>query len=75
MITQEERHEMRRAIYEHLGILLGKVHKMFESSSELTIQQMIDASDILKDLSSADKNLSKACYYDSMRGGSDDRKY
>ena len=75
MITQEERHEMRRAIYEHLGILLSKVHKMFESSSELTIQQMIDASDILKDLSSADKNLSKACYYESKSDWSDEKKY
>lgn len=74
-MTHEEKHEMRKAIYEHLGILLNKVHKMFESSSELTIQQMMDASDILKDISSADKSLSKACYYDSMRGGSDDRKY
>lgn len=75
MITQEERHEMRRVIYEHLGILLSKVHKMFESSSELTVQQMLDASDILKDLSSADKNLSKACYYDSIKGDADERKY
>ena len=75
MMTQEERHEMRRAIYEHLGILLGKVHKMFESSSELTIQQMIDASDILKDISSADKSLSKSCYYDSLKGDSSERKY
>jgi len=74
-MTHEEKHEMRKAIYEHIGILLNKVHKMFESSSELTIQQMMDASDILKDISSADKSLSKACYYDSMRGGSDDRKY
>ena len=74
-MTHEERHEMRKAIYEHLGILLNKVHKMFESSSELTIQQMMDASDILKDIAKADSAISKACYYDSMRGGSDDRKY
>lgn len=74
-MTHEEKHEMRKAIYEHLGILLNKVHKMFESSSELTIQQMIDASDILKDIAKADSAMSKACYYDSMRGGSDDRKY
>lgn len=74
-MTHEEKHEMRKAIYEHLGILLNKVHKMFESSSELTIQQMMDASDILKDITKADSAMSKACYYDSMRGGSDDRKY
>lgn len=75
MITQEEKHEMRKAIYEHMNILLSKVHKMFESSSELTVQQMLDASDILKDIAKADSAMSKSCYYDSMRGGSDDRKY
>ena len=74
-MTHEEKHEMRKAIYEHLNILLEKVHKMFSSSSELTVQQMIDASDILKDISSADKSLSKACYYDSKRGDADDKKY
>ena len=74
-MTYEEKHEMRKAIYEHLGILLNKVHKMFESSSELTVQQMMDASDILKDISSADKSLSKACYYDSLKGDSSERKY
>lgn len=74
-MTHEEKHEMRKAIYEHLNILLEKVHKMFSSSSELTVQQMIDASDILKDISSADKSLSKACYYDSMRVDADDKRY
>lgn len=74
-MTHEEKMAMRKAIYEHLGILLNKVHRMFESSSELTVQQMIDASDILKDIAKADSAMSKSCYYDSMRGGSDDRKY
>lgn len=74
-MTHEQKMEMRRTIYEHLGILLSKVHKMFESSNELTVQQMIDASDILKDIAKADSAMSKACYYDSMRGGTDDKKY
>ena len=66
---------MRKNIYAHLSVLLEKVHKMFQASSELTVQQMIDASDILKDISSADKSLSKACYYDSLKGDSSERKY
>lgn len=74
-MTHEEKHEMRKAIYEHLGILLNKVHKMFESSSELTIQQMMDASDILKNVAKADSAMSKSCYYDSMHSTSDDRRY
>ena len=74
-MTHEEKTQMRKAIYEHLNILLNKVHKMFESSSELTVQQMMDGSDILKDIAKADAAMSKACYYDSKRGDSDDRKY
>lgn len=74
-MTHEEKHEMRKAVYEHLNILLNKVHKMFESSSELTVQQMMDGSDILKDIAKADAAMSKACYYDSMHSGSDDKKY
>jgi hypothetical protein len=74
-MTHEEKMAMRKAIYEHMNILLNKVHKMFAASNELTVQQMLDASDILKDISSADKSLSKACYYDSMSGSSADKKY
>ena len=74
-MTHEEKMAMRKAIYEHLEILLNKVHKMFQSSNELTVQQMLDSSDILKDIAKADMAMSKSCYYDSMRGGSDDKKY
>lgn len=74
-MTHDEKMAMRKAIYEHMNILLNKVHRMFESSGDLTVQQMLDGSDILKDIAKADSALSKACYYDSMRGGSDDKKY
>lgn len=74
-MSHEEKVAMRKAIYDHLNILLDKVHKMFASSSELTVQQMLDGSDILKDIAKADKSLSAACYYDGMRGTSDDKKY
>lgn len=74
-MTHEEKMQMRKAIYEHLGILLDKVHKMFAASGELSVQQMIDASDILKDVAKADSAMSKACYYDSAHGSSDDKKY
>ena len=74
-MTHEEKMAMRKAIYEHMNILLNKVHKMSASSNELTVQQMIDASDILKDIAKADSAMSKSCYYDSMSGSSADRKY
>lgn len=74
-MSHEEKMQMRKTIYEHLSILLDKVHKMFASSSELTVQQMLDGSDILKDVAKADSAMSKACYYDSMGGASTDKKY
>ena len=74
-MTHEEKMAMRKAIYEHMNILLNKVHKMFSASNELTIQQMMDGSDILKDIAKADSAMSKACYYDTMRGASADKTY
>lgn len=74
-MTHEEKMAMRKNIYAHLGVLLDKVHKMFASSNELTVQQMLDGSDILKDIAKADSAMSKACYYDSIRGTADDKKY
>ena len=74
-MTHEEKHEMRTNIYKHLGILLTKVHEMFEANEKLSPQQMSVGADILKDIASADKSLSKACYYESKSDWSDDKKY
>lgn len=74
-MTYEEKHEMRKAIYEHLEILLNKVHEMFKENEKLSPQQMSVGADILKDIASADKSLSKACYYDSKRDDADDKRY
>lgn len=74
-MTYEEKHEMRKAIYEHLNILLSKVHEMFKENEKLSPQQMSVGADILKDIAKADSAMSKACYYDSMRVDADDRKY
>lgn len=73
-MTHEEKMEMRKTIYKHAGILLDKVHRMFETG-ELTVAQMSFAGDLLKDIAKTDSALSKACYYDSKRGDSDDKKY
>lgn len=73
-MTHEEKKAMRETIYKHAGILLDKVHRMFESG-ELTVAQMGFAGDILKDIAKTDSALSKACYYDSKRDGTNDRTY
>lgn len=73
-MTHDEKVKMRATIYQHLSILLDKVHRMFESG-ELTPAQMAMGGDLLKDIAKADSALSKACYYDSKADWSDDRKY
>ena len=74
MITHEEKMALREHVYKHAMILMDKVQKMLDAGN-LTQSQMEFAADVLKDLSSADKNLSKACYYDSARGTDSDRTY
>ena len=43
--------------------------------NKIATQQMSIGADILKDIASADKSLSKACYYESKSDWSDDKKY
>ena len=74
-MSHDDKVKMRTAIYEHLNLLLAKVHRMFEASGDLTVQQMMDASDILKDIAKADSALTKACYYESKSDWSDDKRY
>lgn len=74
-MTHDDKVKMRTAIYEHLSLLLNKVHRMFEASGDLTVQQMLDASDILKDIAKADSAMTKACYYESKSDWSDDKRY
>ena len=74
MISHEEIATMREHLYRHGMVLMDKVSKMIQSG-DLTKEQMLFASDVMKDISSIDKNLSKACYYDSIKGDTDERKY
>lgn len=73
-MTHEEKMAMREHLYKHSMALMDKIKRMFDSG-ELTIEQMNFAGDIMKDISSMDKNLSKACYYDTLRGTTADKKY
>lgn len=73
-MTHEEKMALREHVYKHSMVLMEKVQKMLDAGN-LTQSQMEFAADVLKDLSSADKNLSKACYYDSLKGDADERKY
>jgi len=73
-MTHEEKMALRDHMYKYTMALMEKIQKMLDAGN-LTQSQMEFAADVLKDLSSADKNLSKACYYDSARGTDSDRTY
>ena len=74
MVSHEEKMAMREHLYRHAIVLMDKVKKMFDSG-ELTPSQMAFAGDVMKDIAKVDKSLSAACYYESMTGLSEDRKY
>ena len=74
MITHEEIMSLRDHLYRHGMVLMDKIQKMFDAG-DLTQAQMNFAADVMKDLASMDKNLSKSCYYDSKHDWSDDKKY
>lgn len=73
-MTHEEKMAMRKAIYQHLNILLDKVHRMFEQG-DLSVAQMSVGADMLKDIAKADSAMAKACYYDSRHDTDENRKY
>lgn len=73
-MTHEEKMKMRTAVFDHLEILLDKVHSMF-AEGKLTVEQMGFAGDVLKDIAKAESAISKACYYDSISGTSSDKAY
>lgn len=74
-MTHEEKRAMRTGIYQHLGMLLEKVQRMFQDSGELTVPQMVDGSKVLKNIAKADSALAKSCYYESKRDDAEDKKY
>lgn len=74
MITHDEIMVLREHLYRHGMILMDKIKKMFDAG-ELTQAQMDFAADVMKDVAKMDKSLSKACYYDSIRGIDTEKKY
>lgn len=74
MITHEDKMSFRENLYRHGMVLMEKVQKMIDAGN-LTQGQMEFAADVMKDIAKMDKSLAKACYYDSIKGDSDERKY
>ena len=73
-MSHEEKMSLRENLYRHGMVLMDKVQKMIDAGN-LTQSQMEFAADVMKDIAKMDKSLSKACYYDSVRGDADERKY
>jgi len=74
MIAHEDKMALRENLYRHGMVLMEKVQKMIDAGN-LTQSQMEFAADVMKDIAKMDKSLAKACYYDSIKGDADERKY
>ena len=72
-MTHEEKMACRDAIHHEARMLMERIRKA--SSEPMGWAEMMDAADILKDLSEVEKNFAKAHYYESERPHDDGKKY
>ena len=54
---------------------MDRLEKACADSTPITWQEMMWAADIMKDLSSVEKNLAKTHYYENEHPQHDDKKY
>jgi hypothetical protein len=72
-MTYEERMAFRSELEHKARFLMEKLKKA--CAEPMGWSEMMDASDIVKDLSEVEKNLAKVHYYESERPVHDDKKY
>lgn len=72
-MTHEEKLACRDAIHHKGRILMERLEKA--CSEPMGWAEMMDAADILKDLSEVEKNIAKAHYYESERPHHEGKKY
>lgn len=72
-MTHEEKIACREKIHHKARTLMERLEKA--CSEPMGWQEMMWAADILKDLSSVDKNIAKAHYYESEHPHHEDKKY
>ena len=74
-MTHEERIAIREKIAWKSADLLERLERFCSEASGLTLMQMGEVSDILKDLSEVEKNMAKIHHLESERPVHDEKKY
>lgn len=74
-MTHEERTMFRTKLEHKAKSLMDRLEKACADSTPITWQEMMWAADIMKDLSSVEKNLAKTHYYENEHPQHDDKKY
>lgn len=63
-MTKDEGCEMRRDMHKGVKMMIEELTAFGKSKNDFKMDEMMDISDILKDMSEVEKNLAKADYYD-----------
>lgn len=74
-MTHEERQAFRTKLEHKAKSLMDRLEKACADSTPITWQEMMWAADIMKDISSVEKNLAKVHYYESEHPHHDEKKY
>lgn len=74
-MKHEERMAMRDMV-EHKSIdLMARLERFCSENAGLTLSQMGEVADMLKDISEVEKNLAKAHHYETERPRYEEKKY
>ena len=74
-MTHEEKIAMRNMIEHKSADLLERLERFCAESSGLTLMQIGEVSDVLKDLAEVEKNLAKVHHLESEHPIHDEKKY
>lgn len=74
-MKHEERIAMRGMIEHKSADLLERLERFCAAASGLTLMEMGEVADMLKDLSEVEKNLAKAHHYENECPRYEDKKY
>ena len=74
-MKHDERIAMRDMIERKSADLLGRLERFCAESAGLTLMQIGEVSDALKDLSEVEKNLAKTHHYESEHPHYEEKKY
>lgn len=74
-MTHEERTMFRNKLEHKASKLMDRLEKACADSTPITWQEMMWSADIMKDLSSVEKNLAKIHHLESEHPHHEDKKY